>query len=375
MASNTWVPTVTHILNCSYVFIARRYVSTVYAMAYVCLSVCPCTACDTSRCSIKTAKHHHVNDASIPETPVFWPERSWRNSNVVTQAVAKYRWSKLKYIRFWTNVSLCLRNVSGKGVTISELHAGPNFHIRPDPTHENRDPTRSDPLIFPASWTRPDPTRPNDYLWWAKRQVLPLFGLTRYMFLQYERIAICTQSPLYNLYQLLPETLHCDDWVPTNMYARNVRGVAVELSPMIRPWSCNKKVVITACTVVQAVVKATSQSNGKGQILTPRGSETPERISKKLGIYNRVAGMTTNANPCGAATTWVVWANTWKKHMLWFLRYYRNKYWLQFLFIVKATVLKQQMSEFYPQILSTEASNHIYFSQRPFKSVKAIFCA
>jgi len=32
--------------------------------------------------------------------------------------------------------------------------------------------------------------------------------------------------------------------------------------------------IITACTVVQAVVKATSQSNGKGQILTPRGSET-----------------------------------------------------------------------------------------------------
>ena len=67
---------------------------------------------------------------------------------------------------------------------------------------------------------------------------------------------------------------------------------------------------ITACTVVQAVVKATSQSNGKGQILTPRGSETPERISMKLGIYNRVAGMTTHANPCGDATTWVVWANT-----------------------------------------------------------------
>jgi len=64
--------------------------------------------------------------------------------------------------------------------------------------------------------------------------------------------------------------------------------------------------LITACTVVQAVVKATSQSNGKGQILTPRGSETPERISMKLRIYNRVAGMTTHANPCGAATTWVV---------------------------------------------------------------------
>ena len=68
---------------------------------------------------------------------------------------------------------------------------------------------------------------------------------------------------------------------------------------------------ITACTVVQAVVKATSQSNGKGQIFTPpRGSETPERISMKLGIYDRVAGMTTHVNPCGAATTWVVWANT-----------------------------------------------------------------
>jgi len=67
---------------------------------------------------------------------------------------------------------------------------------------------------------------------------------------------------------------------------------------------------ITACTVVQAVVKATSQSNGKGQILTPWGSETAERILMKLGIYNRVAGMPTHANPCGAATTWVVWANT-----------------------------------------------------------------
>ena len=44
----------------------------------------------------------------------------------------------------------------------------------------------------------------------------------------------------------------------------------------------------TACTVVQAFVKATSQSNEKGQILTPWGSETPERISMKRGIYNLV---------------------------------------------------------------------------------------
>ena len=68
--------------------------------------------------------------------------------------------------------------------------------------------------------------------------------------------------------------------------------------------------IITACTVVQAVVKATSKSNGKGQILTRWGSENPERISTKLGIYNRVAGVPKHANPRGAATTWVVWANT-----------------------------------------------------------------
>ena len=75
--------------------------------------------------------------------------------------------------------------------------------------------------------------------------------------------------------------------------------------------ACSGSLLFTACTVVQAVVKATSQSNGKGQILTPWGSETLERISMKLGIYNRVAGMPAHANPCGAATTWVVWANTW----------------------------------------------------------------
>jgi len=55
--------------------------------------------------------------------------------------------------------------------------------------------------------------------------------------------------------------------------------------------------------------------------------------------------------------------------------HYINKNWLQFLFIVKAAVLKQQISKFYPQIQCTEASDHIYFGQRPFINVKAIFCA
>jgi len=36
----------------------------------------------------------------------------------------------------------------------------------------------------------------------------------------------------------------------------------------------------------------------------------PERILMKLGIYNYDGDMTTHANPHGATTTWVVWANT-----------------------------------------------------------------
>jgi len=38
----------------------------------------------------------------------------------------------------------------------------------------------------------------------------------------------------------------------------------------------------------------------------------------------------------------------------------KNKNCYQFLFIVKAAVLKEQISKFYPQILSTEDSLYIY---------------
>ena len=51
---------------------------------------------------------------------------------------------------------------------------------------------------------------------------------------------------------------------------------------------------------------------------------------------------------------------------------YKSKNWFQFLFIVKAAVLKQQISKFYPQIQRAEASDHIYFIQRPVINVKAI---
>ena len=56
-------------------------------------------------------------------------------------------------------------------------------------------------------------------------------------------------------------------------------------------------------------------------------------------------------------------------------RDFKNKNWLQFLFIVKAAVLKQQISKFYPKILSTEDSFYIY--ERPLTEINVIasFCA
>jgi len=47
--------------------------------------------------------------------------------------------------------------------------------------------------------------------------------------------------------------------------------------------------------------------------------------------------------------------------------------WNQFLFVVKATALKQQISKFYPQIQHTYASDHVYVSQRPVVSLQASF--
>jgi len=103
---------------------------------------------------------------------------------------------------------------------------------------------------------------------------------------------------------------------------------------------------ITACMVVQAVVKANSQSNGKGQILTPWSSETPERISMTLRIYNRVNGKPTHANPCGAATTWVVWANTWKNTCCGFLGIHFFNFLIFFGFILRLTPSAQKWTDF-----------------------------
>jgi len=54
--------------------------------------------------------------------------------------------------------------------------------------------------------------------------------------------------------------------------------------------------------------------------------------------------------------------------------YQRN--WLQLLFVVKATATKWQISKFYLQILTTEASHYIYTSQWPVVIIsnKYIYC-
>ena len=49
--------------------------------------------------------------------------------------------------------------------------------------------------------------------------------------------------------------------------------------------------------------------------------------------------------------------------------------WLQFLFVVKTTAFKQQISKFYAHVLSTEASYHICTSQWPVVNVNANLCA
>jgi len=77
------------------------------------------------------------------------------------------------------------------------------------------------------------------------------------------------------------------------------------------PTNVSLNSVINACTVLPTVVKANSHYNWNGQISTSWGSETPRRILMKLWIYNYIVGMTAHANICGAATTWVVRANTW----------------------------------------------------------------
>jgi len=53
---------------------------------------------------------------------------------------------------------------------------------------------------------------------------------------------------------------------------------------------------------------------------------------------------------------------------------YKNKTGISLLLVLKPTALKQQISNFYPKILSTDASDHIYASHRPVVNVKASFC-
>jgi len=63
---------------------------------------------------------------------------------------------------------------------------------------------------------------------------------------------------------------------------------------------------LTACMVVQVVVKASSHSDGNGKILTLHSSKTLERISVKRGSYVCCRYV----NPAGAVTVWMASANT-----------------------------------------------------------------
>jgi len=65
--------------------------------------------------------------------------------------------------------------------------------------------------------------------------------------------------------------------------------------------------IITAETVVYAVLKATSQTNAEGRFLIPYGSEAPKWISMQLRNNKHVGAETTQTKLDDAATnTWHV---------------------------------------------------------------------
>jgi len=85
------------------VFTARCYACAVLAMG-LCLSV-------TSRCSTKTAKHRITQTTShdSPESPVFWHQRSPRNSTRVSKCSAMgQNW------RLSANLYLSIKSISRK---------------------------------------------------------------------------------------------------------------------------------------------------------------------------------------------------------------------------------------------------------------------
>jgi len=67
---------------------------------------------------------------------------------------------------------------------------------------------------------------------------------------------------------------------------------------------------ITACTVIQAVVLAMGQVNGRGRYSTLHSSETLQPILMKLEIYNYFPDTTPHAKFPEATSTWVIWANS-----------------------------------------------------------------
>jgi len=85
------------------IFTARRYASAVYTVV-VCLRVCLCVCVSvTLRYCINTAKCRitQITPHDNPGNPVFWRQRSWRNSNRITPFGGdKCKWGGLKLATF-----------------------------------------------------------------------------------------------------------------------------------------------------------------------------------------------------------------------------------------------------------------------------------
>jgi len=113
-------------------------------------------------------------------------------------------------------------------------------------------------------------------------------------------------SEAVGCYYLEPSQWHMQRWQWRQLPNHNLVSLLRDEMTCIRVY-LNMN-LFTACWVVQAVVKATSQSYGNGKISTP--SMWPRNRywwnMERFGIHICVMGMTTHGNTCGAATMWVV---------------------------------------------------------------------
>jgi len=90
-------------------------------------------------------------------------------------------------------------------------------------------------------------------------------------------IHVRTTSFQWELERFLQHSSFVNDWADSahSTISCNTSQTLWSASVAYSQQCHSRQYTFTACTVVQAVVKANSQSNGNGQISTPRGSKTP----------------------------------------------------------------------------------------------------